>query len=1169
MKHSTLYSVCDLASGFFQLKVKENQTCISAFVAKNALMEFVVCPMGMANSPASFVRAMSTVMKQIDESKALLYIDDALVLGETFEQHLENLCLVLSTFRSYNIKVKASKCKLFKTSIEYLGHVVNAQGICYSQGRIQCIKDLPEPTSVKTVRTYLGMTGFFRRFCRQYATTAAPLFKLAAADKKNFKWTPECREAWLKLKAKMISPEVLALPTPTDKFILTTDCSEIALGSILQVDREGGRRVVAYASHLLEPSRRKYGATKRELYAITFYSFHFRAWLYGRKYTIETDHKSLEFLSTFKENSAIINRWLSILSQFDYVITFRPHTNSAIRVCDSLSRPDKTNKSLDYARLDESLDDALSYTVPDANRTENTDEAADKTVCALVNQLQLSTNAIDIDLNPPTDIDTTFARNKAVLSFTRKYHDSSDNFSSNKNSETPILSHNDSYNVCTESNTTGTLLTPLHDTNDVITSRIFNQIHPEVENCSVTRDMPQSMHDSLQDTSSKWYHDENKTDNTQFQTARDTSDDMTPNETTVPRLNKSDLIEFDPLLAKPKVPNEHPASRDTENLAQQTVTMTTDNSLSCAVHTEEEVIAGPSTPQATQVDTENSHSASAAANELNQEQTLESDSAMSDYCKKIAAAQDKDDAIKRLKDKIIHTPDQSILQISMDPPVTKFYWARKNRLVLDNGILYYKDHLDKHRLIVPRHMVPELIKLGHDHITAGHRGAQKVLALLKQNYHWYNMRTEVEQWVRRCRSCAVHKKPTSNRPIAPLHITRVSSRFERLSVDFCGPFKRTPRNNRYCFLGICQFTKFAFAIPMSNMESENVAHKLIERWITYFGCPLMIHSDAASNLCSDLLKRVYDILGIAGTASLSYVPQQNGCAEKLVAVLKGMLSHFAEKKPTSWDLMTPLAILAINAQYNDTIKMTPHQMVFGESLRLPLTMCFGLPPASDDISPLDYAYWLQNSLHDIHVYARNNMEAQMQRVKDRFDKKQYGKPYKKDDLVWKLVGKFEQGKTRAWLRKYTGPYVVLSRESNVSYKIQHPITKKIHCTHFNLLKRAEVSDETLKKYLDGIRNNTDSEWETDNEQEQEDEDEPQIIVYRLNDNAPEAVVRAEAGAEPDQQAPQILLQDPAPEAPAPPAQIEQPVPPRPPARARLLAPARAYNLRPRIRTRNR
>jgi transposase InsO family protein len=173
-----------------------------------------------------------------------------------------------------------------------------------------------------------------------------------------------------------------------------------------------------------------------------------------------------------------------------------------------------------------------------------------------------------------------------------------------------------------------------------------------------------------------------------------------------------------------------------------------------------------------------------------------------------------------------------------------------------------------------------------------------------------------------------------------------------------------------------------------------------------------------------MLKKVYEYLDIKPSNSLPYVPRQNGAAEKLVSVIKTMLAHFAESRKKLWDQVLPFALMAYNAQHNSTTSATPQQMVYGFNLRNPMMLCWGPPPIMEDPPESEYLYWLRETLYDVHEYARNNMQAQIQRVKDRFDKKQYGEPFKENDLVWKLKGKFEKG-TRAFQRKYDGIYLVL------------------------------------------------------------------------------------------------------------------------------------------------
>ena len=391
---------------------------------------------------------------------------------------------------------------------------------------------------------------------------------------------------------------------------------------------------------------------------------------------------------------------------------------------------------------------------------------------------------------------------------------------------------------------------------------------------------------------------------------------------------------------------------------------------------------------------------------------------------------------------------------------------------LDNDILYFEDSKKqgKLRIIVPHSKICDLLKLAHDDQTAGHRSGGKMLPLLKQTYHWFKMRSDIDLYVKQCQSCGAHKKPRVNRPRAPLFQTKVSSRFERLSIDFAGPFNRTQRGNKFVLLGLCCFSKFGFCIPMSNTDSEHVARVLIDRWVCNFGVPLQINSDAGANLISDVMKHLYKLLNIKLSHSLSYVPQQNGQAEKLVSTMKNMMCHFAAGKPSQWDLYAPLISLAYNSQVHSSTKCTPFEMVMGpDSVRLPLDFAWGAPPVIEDIDEPDYVSFLRDAMYDIHEYALTNLNAGLVTTKDRFDKGQFGKPYVKDDLVWRLKGRFESG-SRKFQKRYDGIYVVLEKLSNTSYHIKHLKTHKEEIVHFNRLKKAYLNPITLQSLLEQMNN---------------------------------------------------------------------------------------------------
>ena len=328
--------------------------------------------MGITNGPPSFVRAITSVLK-LPKEKALIYFDDILTLGMSFQVHLNNLLEVLDTLMKAGLKLKASKCRLFATSIEFLGHIITEFGITCSPDKIKCIKDIPIPKDPKSLRSFLGIFSYYRRFIKDFSKIATKLFKLAVVEKKDFKWNAEVEKDFLELKEKLIKPPILTLPQEEDNFIITCDGSGLAIGCILTVDRKEGRKVIAYASHVLEKSRQSYGATKKEFYAVVFYTQYFKRYLLPKPFVIETDHKCLQFISSFKDPPALIARWIAILADYQYTIVHKPGTNGIIKVADALSRPSENLNTIPLAIMpNDDQNTPQDYTKPSSETLTNT-----------------------------------------------------------------------------------------------------------------------------------------------------------------------------------------------------------------------------------------------------------------------------------------------------------------------------------------------------------------------------------------------------------------------------------------------------------------------------------------------------------------------------------------------------------------------------------------------------------------------------------------------------------------------------------------------------------------------------------------------------------------------------------------------------------------------------
>ena len=226
---------------------------------------------------------------------ALCYLDDLIIFCRTIGEHLERLRLVLDRLSGAGLKLKHSKCRLFQTSVEFLGHIVSAGKIAVNPAKILAVVDWPVPENVREVRGFIGLCSYYRRFIKGFGEIATPLNALAKKNKK-FVWYEQCHEAFDTLKRCLTTAPVLSMPNDDEPFILDTDASAISIGAVLSQVQGGVEKPVAYASRKLSRLEKNYCVFKRELLAVVYFLKYFRHRLLGRKFTVGTDHAALQWL---------------------------------------------------------------------------------------------------------------------------------------------------------------------------------------------------------------------------------------------------------------------------------------------------------------------------------------------------------------------------------------------------------------------------------------------------------------------------------------------------------------------------------------------------------------------------------------------------------------------------------------------------------------------------------------------------------------------------------------------------------------------------------------------------------------------------------------------------------------------------------------------------------
>ena len=333
---SNWFSTIDLKSGYWQVELAPEDREKTAFCTQEGLFEFNVMPFGLCNAPATFQRLMDCVLAGLQWSSCLVYIDDVIIIGRSFEEHLHHLQQVLDRLKSAGLKIQPSKCHFLQREVIFLGHVVSSTGVSPDPSKTSKIKEWPTPKCVQEVQQFLGLANYYRRFIKNFATIAKPLHQ-TTERRKPFKWTAECEQAFNQLKNCLTTSPILAMPDWSKPFIIDTDASETGIGAVLsQQDPDGTEHVIAYASRLLTKPERNYCVTRKELLAVVTFLIHFRHYLIGVPFTIRTDHGALTWLQNFKSPEGQLARWLEKLQEYQFTIIHRPgrkHNNA-----DALSR---------------------------------------------------------------------------------------------------------------------------------------------------------------------------------------------------------------------------------------------------------------------------------------------------------------------------------------------------------------------------------------------------------------------------------------------------------------------------------------------------------------------------------------------------------------------------------------------------------------------------------------------------------------------------------------------------------------------------------------------------------------------------------------------------------------------------------------------------------------
>jgi hypothetical protein len=324
------FTSLDFTAGYHQIRMQESEEYKTAFKTHQGHYQFRVMPFGLTNAPATFQCAMNSILAPFLRKFVMVFLDDILVYSGSWAEHLHHLRLVFDILREHKFFLKRSKCAFGKTELSYLGHIISQQGVAADPSKTEAMQKWPTPSSVSELRGFLGLTGYYRRFVKNYGIIAKPLTTLL--QQKFFRWTAEAETAFSTLKQAMVTTPVLALPHFSEPFEVETDACAVGIGAVLMQNH----RPVAYLSKALSTKNQLLSIYEKEFLALLLAVSKWRQYLQHTEFTIKTDHQALSFLEEQTLHSEWQKKAMAKLMGLQFKVVYRKGKENV--AADALSR---------------------------------------------------------------------------------------------------------------------------------------------------------------------------------------------------------------------------------------------------------------------------------------------------------------------------------------------------------------------------------------------------------------------------------------------------------------------------------------------------------------------------------------------------------------------------------------------------------------------------------------------------------------------------------------------------------------------------------------------------------------------------------------------------------------------------------------------------------------
>lgn len=290
MQGSQLFTTLDLYGAYHQIPLDEESKQYTAFSTSWEKYCFNSVPFGLVSSPYAWLKTIHCVLQGLIGKNVFVYMDDIIIFAQTLEQHLQILSNVLERLLKYHLKLKIDKSKFLKRSVTYLGFIITTEGLKTDPKKIEGINKFPQPNNVKNIQSFMGMCNYYRRYIKNYAHLAKPLYNLCKKDS-EFVWNEKCESAFQEFKQILTNSPILIYPNFSEQFILHTDASNDAVGAVSSQGTIPHDKPIHYFSETLNTAQTRYSTIEKKLLAIIMSVENFTYYLTGREFLIVTDHR--------------------------------------------------------------------------------------------------------------------------------------------------------------------------------------------------------------------------------------------------------------------------------------------------------------------------------------------------------------------------------------------------------------------------------------------------------------------------------------------------------------------------------------------------------------------------------------------------------------------------------------------------------------------------------------------------------------------------------------------------------------------------------------------------------------------------------------------------------------------------------------------------------------